>query len=296
MNENKVQNQPPPPQPQNNVGMNSLWNNWPGMQYQQRYPYWPQQQQWPMPAYPMNMQMTGGLLPHPGMPYHQGMNMQNFNFTQFQQPGNHPNNNSNNSNVNSNDNTVPGTNNETKNEANDKVENPDKIPLPDGPPPPPPPPPPPDNRLFPPLPPNSPNATNNSSPRMFFKPNNQPLKFNMNQQQNNKGFQPFNLSNKKNKRKNKNKNQQQPHPFASLFSNNKNNANMPMGMNFTPPKPYSTVPPPQALLSTPPGAPSIQPSQENNTSGDSEMKNETNANQNPMQFMNSVSDWPPSLQ
>lgn len=281
----KVQNQPPPQPP--NVGMNPQWNPWQGMQnpYQQRppYPYWPQQ--W-MSPYPMNMQMTGGLLPHPQMPY-QGMNMQNFNYPQSQQNagGNNNQNGNNMSKNNSNDNTNPPLPGSDKNEANDKpVENPDKIPLPDGPPPP--------DIPFPPLPPNTLNQ--NSSPRMFFKPNNQPVRFNLNQQNNhqqNKGFISFNLPNKKNKRK-KNKNQQ-AHPFASLF-NNKMNTNMPMPMNFTPPKPYSTVQQAPPLPPLPSGAPPIPTSQDNNSAGDVDMKKDATNNQG-ANTPTIAAEWPPSL-
>lgn len=275
-----------------NVGVSSWPQQWQNLQnsfmQQRAFGYWPQ---WGAP-YSLNMAHGNGVLPHPSMSY---PNFQNFQYpTQMNlnapNTSFNPSNNLNSGNVNNLNNKsnppLPNANSNNKlnngEQCSKSVENPDKIPLPDGPPPP--------EKPFPPLPSNS-NANSNVHSQMtYFNSNSQPIKFNLNQQ--NKSFTPFNLSNKKNKRK-KNKNQSNI-PFSAMF----NNSTMPV--NFNPPKtfPNNQIPP---LPPLPPGNSNNEGMSINNASQDSTDNTESASckdvssiplmqNQQP-----SHDDWPPSL-
>lgn len=225
------------PSQNHNMGMNSWPQPWQNIQnafaQQRPFAYWPQ---WGT-HYPMNITPGNSMLSHQPMPFHTVQvpsygfpSQMNSNCVPSDSSGGpHSCTNINNVNnigfenvANKSNPPLPEANQQSKpctsEEGLKAVENPDKIPLPDGPPP--------STKIHPPLPQSS--NSNVHSHMQFFNTNSQPIKFNLNQ---NKSFTPFNLTNnKKNKRK-KNKNQA-PIQFSPKFS--KPN----MTMNFTPPKLY----------------------------------------------------------
>ena len=293
MNDKLPQSQPPPTQ---NVGTSHWPQQWPNIQnpfVQQRpYAYWPH---WG--HYSMNMTPPNNMMPHPPIPF-QSMNVPNFGFQSQMNFNNNPSTVTDNCNGKVNTNKInsptsemsmsvdnpplPDINADKKSVSNDdslkSLENPDKIPLPDGPPP--------SNKAFPPLP-----TTNNSNLNPpFFNSNSQPIKFNLNQS--NKTFTPFNLTNKKKRNKNKN---QTANPFGNIY----NQQNMPLNYN----KLYNIGNNAQNSL-----APPLPPNKPKNVAIDTAMEQDNVDKLNttvekeiksPSQIMqnqqSSHDDWPPSL-